>query len=394
MELHDEPRVDRHGLLQPETLSSTPAGDANGPNYALWLFYLYARPRVFFEHFVADHLPALTALTAWIYGMAGISDRLDRTLGKGTLPALADSWLVYWSILAGGGVLAAALYYRIGGWWYRVRLGWSGVADAEISLVRRVYIYSALVFAFPELLHVVWQTLNYARPIDASNSATFSVFDLAFFLFAIWSIVTSYVGVRTVFKVRGFRGALWFLILPMAIVLLAIGAIVAMAMRVGGFGPAQPPAVTQPIEYRSGDIVFSHPGNWGVDTTHPSFEAGTRVPISMEADAALNLAVYDSEATLDEDVDATIASLKAEGVISQGEAVTSFQKWGRFEGQGRKAHMTAEGETIVYRVFVTEWGEGRRMEVYEVFYASDEATLDRGYRQVADSLRREEVVRP
>jgi hypothetical protein len=393
MARENENRVDQHGLLRPEVISTAPSGDPGKPNYALWLFYLYARPRYFFEHFVADHMPGLTALVAWIYGMCGISDTLERGVSGGAIPELSRSWLVYWALLSIGGVLGAALYYKIGGWWYRVRLRWSGVTDPDAAMARRVYLYASLVFAFPVWLHIVWQTLNFARPIDASNSSVFHVFDLAVLLFLVWSIVTSYIGVRTVFGATGFRAALWFLFLPMTVTLIGLGMIFAAVFLYAYSAPAVSPAVSSPIEYRSGDIVFSHPGNWAVDSADPSFEAGVRIPISMEANAALLLEVYESDLTTEEEADATVEQMKQEGTFPEGTSIREFAQWGSYRGAGREVSFSQDGDVIVYRVFVAGWGDGRRLEVFEGFAESDRATLARGYKQVADSLtRRDERV--
>lgn len=44
------------------------------PNGALWMFYLFLRPKVFFRHFVIDAAPLLTALAAWMLGVELLDD--------------------------------------------------------------------------------------------------------------------------------------------------------------------------------------------------------------------------------------------------------------------------------------------------------------------------------
>lgn len=384
----EDPRFDAHGLLRPETIDAGHERRAAGPNYGLWLIYLYARPRLFFRHFVQDHLPALTALTAWLYGMTGATDRLERAVSQGTIPGLANSWAVYWAVLAGAGVLSALLYFHLGGWWYRIRLRWSGVPDADKALARRVYLYASLVYALPSVLMIVWQTATFGRPVDAQNSATFSVFDIVILLCLVWSIVTSYIGVRTVFDARGFKPALWFLILPMLLVIAALGVGAAIAITNMSLG-ARPPAISQPIEFRSGDIVLSHPSNWGVDTLDPEYRPGEYIPITMEADASLVIQVYESEMTSDEEADLSIESVVADASNAENTSIQKFDRWGSHEGAGREVTVTIDGLEITVRCFVTTWGEGRRLEVIESCRAEDRTILDRGFAHVESSFRRE-----
>ena len=51
-----------------------PAPPPQEPNAALWFYYLFLRPRVFFQHFVLEPVPILTVLAAWVLGTAGALD--------------------------------------------------------------------------------------------------------------------------------------------------------------------------------------------------------------------------------------------------------------------------------------------------------------------------------
>lgn len=375
-------------LIHPETLHEAASRAESSPNYALWLIYLYFKPRLFFKHFVQDHFAVLTALVAWMFGVTSAADRLESAISRNPIPQLSGSWAAFLGAAAVVGVFAAAVYYTLGGWWYRVRLVWSGVADPDPKLTRRVYIYASTVYTLPACMHLLWLSMNYARPIDAFNSSSLHPGDWAMLLFPIWSVVTSYIGVRTVFRPVGFRAALWFLILPLLLVCVAFGLIM-VGLLLGGSMPTLAPAIGQPLVYRSADVVFEHPGNWGVDTSDPAFSPGANIPISMDANAAFHIEIYESTGTVEQEADGTVGLWREQGDIPEDAVVTEFKRWGRHVGAGREVRFSQDGDQLVYRVFVAEWDEGRRIEAVEAFANKDRDRLSPGFNQVSQSLRRE-----
>ena len=113
----------------PET--DTPATEPPGSQ---WLFYLFFKPRLFYQHFVVSPVPALTVIAAICFGIAEAANRLDDRLDRVT----AEAWPAYWGIVAAAGLLGAAFTVVIGGWWYRYRLERCGAIRPEKRLILRV----------------------------------------------------------------------------------------------------------------------------------------------------------------------------------------------------------------------------------------------------------------
>lgn len=356
--------------------------EPKSPNYALWLFYLYFRPRTFFRQFVVEHLWFTTIVAAFLFGLSSAIDRIESRAAIGSASGGAmwavQSWERYAAIVLAAGVFGAAMYYVLGGWWYRVRLVWSGAQTPDRVLARRVYVYASTVHALPMVLTTVWEASRYATPIEAINAAgTPWYFALA--LFPLWSVVVSYVGVRTVFHVRGVRPAIWFLIAPGALYIVALAAmLIASALSVSG------PQVASPIRYESAHVEMTLPGDWEVDTTDPDFEPAYYLPIVMPQGGVLQIYIEPAGEDPQELVDIAITSMLSSGAQSHPAAM--FTKWGTMEGVGREVTMQLEGDASVMRVFAARVPDGRVLVAYELFIESEADSLRPGFDQVANSL--------
>lgn len=187
------------------------------PKFILGLWYLYFQPQRFFKQVVVEPAPLLTAICAWLFGMAGVIDQIDKQHLKGSALTEQMGWGVYLGTVVVLGILGGLVYYGIGGWWYRVRLGWSGVSDADPPVARRIYLYASMVAAIPIVLATLGQVAVYSTPAEMMDAVTPEAIAvmLVLLLFVIWSIWTSYNGVTTVYEsiVRG-RAIVWFLVLP------------------------------------------------------------------------------------------------------------------------------------------------------------------------------------
>lgn len=355
---------------------------AGRPSHALWLFYLYFRPVKFFRHFVDDHLWITTAICAWIFGISSVADRMQRNASMGRPIPFSDSWTAYLALLAGGGVAAAAIFFALGGWWYRLRLKWSGASSTEPALVRRVYIYSSTVQSLPAVLTTVWEAGTYATPMDAFN-APISMWNVVILIFPFWSLVTSYVGVRTVFEVRGWRPLVWFLVLPGAVYLLAF-AVMAVAMLLMLTTAA--PQVASPHRYSEAGVSMSLPGDWQVDTTNADYEPGVYVPIAMPQNARLEFYFYSAEHGTPQEI--VLKSVnETMGEEPDWTLGPSFTVWGSFRGAGRALERTVDGETEVIRYFAVSLPNDQGLHVYEYFLKHEEFEIRPGFDLLANSLR-------
>jgi hypothetical protein len=200
---------------------------------------LFFRPR---EFFAANHAFNKSVYLLSMVGVIGITraaSNIAKQLTKAQLglstPAadlrLLHSWLTFWLMLIPLGVLWGAWTWWIGGWWYQVRLWWSGADDVPPRAARVVYAYVSLVVAIPALLVLLLDTAfhpNFRVAYDADSA--WSLFTV---ITPFWAYVVSYRSVTVVFTLHRFSALLWFLILPIVLALGAVGLLVAMFTMVG-----------------------------------------------------------------------------------------------------------------------------------------------------------------
>ncbi len=224
----------------------TAIGPASSPLWPRHLVDLFVRPRRFFSTKLALGKTPYVVFVTWCYGVSHAIDRVDTELLRAELgrprpvwehlgPLIAESWLGFWSwVLLTGGISALFLWW-IGGWWYRVRLRWSGAPDPDKRLARLLLIYSSFVFAGPAVVATLVQTAVF--PHYSAAFAAEEWYSLALLIFPFWSIVTSYIGVRTLFEVTRWRAVLWFVALPIAVYIVLFG-LVALLFALVGEGAA------------------------------------------------------------------------------------------------------------------------------------------------------------
>lgn len=157
-------------------------------------------------------------LMAWLVGISGVIDRIDTSMIKqdlgrqATLSGLAESWTTYWAAMLLGGIVYGAIGWLLGGWWYRVRLGWSGADNPSPAESRTVYVLTNLIAAAPAVLYTLYLTARYPDYASAWEEGDLSA--LLIVLFTLWSCITGYCAAKARFGVSGWRPALLFLILP------------------------------------------------------------------------------------------------------------------------------------------------------------------------------------
>jgi len=189
------------------------------PLRALWILYLFFKPRTFFRYFATESNPTLTAVCAWFFGMSGVINRIGVRETQGREVPFDDNWVLRLLFIAGTGIVSGAIFFGLGGWWYRVRLGWAGALRADHMLARRVYLFASQIIAVPIQLGTALETIFHDSPA-AANMAEGSVWWLLILICPFWACLVSTVGVWTLFEVRRGAAAVWFLILPWAIYLL------------------------------------------------------------------------------------------------------------------------------------------------------------------------------
>ncbi|WP_431050446.1 YIP1 family protein [Roseateles sp. L2-2] len=203
------------------------------------VFELYFKPRTFFGDIGRLSRGVEFLLAVYLIGAVSVMEKLDDRLaraliaGKGVptdtfTTQLLNSWWYYWGVALGSGILAAAIAWLVAGWFYRVRLKWSGAVDVDPTLARRVWAFQSLVYVLPILVITVVQTAMYPNYLDAwSADELITAFVPLVVVF--WGCWTSYVGATTVFQLERPKAQVWFLILPALLyAVLFFGAAVAM----------------------------------------------------------------------------------------------------------------------------------------------------------------------
>jgi len=210
-------------------------GDSRHASF--WLLYLYARPRRFFGHFQRTATWFSTLYASLLVGLAYAIDRVSLKIvqseltGRPKIPEfLLESWAAYWVFCVVLGCVSAAMYYGLGGWWYRVRLGWAGAVEPDKRVARQVYIFAILVTALPCVIITGIDSFRFSTPMVAESRggpAWLIVVALAFY-----SIYVSYRGVRTVFDTVRWKAVVWFLVLPLLVYIMAF--VASIAASIGG----------------------------------------------------------------------------------------------------------------------------------------------------------------
>jgi hypothetical protein len=184
---------------------------------------LYFRPRRFFASPRWLHNDAIVAAAALLMGVFNATQRIDQKIEQaraGATGPMADfaavaggTWAHYWAFGAGIGLISAGLMWAVSGWWYGVRLGWSGAVAPDTHLARRVYALQAVICALPATLVKVAHTFAFPDPGAAVAAASDGVI-LLMGILPLWSCWTSYRAATTVFELKRSRALFWFLILP------------------------------------------------------------------------------------------------------------------------------------------------------------------------------------
>ena len=197
---------------------------------------LFAKPTRFFS--AADLSTGWAwIIAAWLVGISYAIDRVDKNLISediGVTPsdsetlgsALASSWFAYWPFILMAGAVGGAIVWLVGGWWYNVRLRWSGATNVDHRDGRLVYVFASLVHAIPAIAYSVVATMVFPNYLAAWQSE--EKWSLVFLIFPFWAAVVSYTGVRVKFQPRTTPARIWFLVLPMLVYATAFALIVGL----------------------------------------------------------------------------------------------------------------------------------------------------------------------
>lgn len=198
----------------------------------LWL--LLFQPKKFFSLAAVYHHRSIM-IAAYLIGVFAVMDRVDQNLLKAEVGNrtsmmldVTDTWWSYWLLVLGMGAITAVFAWLIHGWWYKKRLHFSGVKDADPQLARHVWALQGLVATLPVIIVTMLQTLMYRNYLDAYQNSSILNFVALPFLF--WSCWVSYRAATSVFKTNAWA-KLWFLGLPIVFYILAMGILAALMVN-------------------------------------------------------------------------------------------------------------------------------------------------------------------
>ncbi len=194
---------------------------------------LFLRPSTFFAAVSLDHRWWYGSILC-LWGISQSSARIDQSLMRAELgqprpgweelgPWVTGSWASFWTVLLVAGLVGALFYWYVGGWWYRLRLRFSGAVAPDARTARLVMTSAAAVVALPTVLFLIGYTLAFPDYLAAWNSD--EAFSTVLLAFPFWGAYVSYRGVRTRFDVGRWRSRIWFLILPCLTFVMALGLI-------------------------------------------------------------------------------------------------------------------------------------------------------------------------
>lgn len=143
--------------------------DGESPFHPRNLSNLFIRPRKFFTSRLALNKTGFIIIATWVYGIVRVIGEIEEEVLRADISGQAarleliapvvESWGTFWtwSIVFGAG--SGLLYWLIGGWWFRLRLIWSGATDPDKRTARLAYIYPTLVLSLPTILYYLGQTV-------------------------------------------------------------------------------------------------------------------------------------------------------------------------------------------------------------------------------------------
>jgi hypothetical protein len=259
-----------------------------------------------------------------------------------TAAMFLNSWPAYWAAVLFFGAINGIFLYVIGGWWYRVRIGFSGAVEPDKLLARRAYIFASLVYAFPAVALAAVSSFSYPTPLAAEEADSWWWLVVIVCLF--WSVWCSYLGVRTLFAVSTWRTRLWFLVLPS----LVYGIVIAGMFVAVLFLFFSAPNVEHPTKLTRPAFSLSYPGNWFVDDADEDYDPDHHFLIEGFQDAGI-LFMIEPEPSDAAERNGVILEWYRE--IFEGSEPSVFERWGRHTGIGAEYEGLLEGNYYKIRVF-------------------------------------------
>ncbi len=393
--------------------SAGPAGLEPEPRPGLIGLFglLFFKPRRFFKHFHALPGGVAPVALALSLGLAAALSGEGARLIPGLTSGDADTWAAFWPPVFLVGLIWGMIIYFVGDWWFRKCIRWSGDRAADKANARKILLWSGQITALPAVIHALAGTLINPSP-SAWAVSTLGGFSLASMALFVWSLVVSFVGVRSVFNVRTGRAGFWFIAFPLILVFFFVmpSFILRDRMRYAGLGaPGAPaaytgihtetphvdepdspgayrlprpgfyettrlanagstaaPDIVAPKSFSSRTLSFSYPGNWKILKEGVTFEPDSSVWVQAPCGSVQGILFYES--VLGENAALEFAADSLTQMYQGSVEVQSFDTWGTFAGRGVSFHGKEGDQPVTVRVFAASVSENRVLEVREVLF--------------------------
>jgi hypothetical protein len=221
----------------PRVLGTQPAyAEEGSPFWPQHLVDLFFRPKKFFAGQLSLGKTPYFVFVTWCYGIASTMHQVYRDLGRQTASRASSSekipeamftgsWLEFWLWVLGIGAVGGFFLWLMGGWWFSVRLRWSGIKELKDKTAHLLYVYSSFVESSPTIALALFWTATEANLREAFAAGRPYLAGLL--VFAFWSLGVSYIGARTLFDVNRWKARVWLLLVPAMIYIFPLGLLVA-----------------------------------------------------------------------------------------------------------------------------------------------------------------------
>jgi hypothetical protein len=148
------------------------------------------------------------------------STGMFRSGGEVVPEVAAVGWPMFWLYAAIGGVVLGLVEWWFFGWWFRMRLEFCGSVAADPLSARTVFAHARAVWYVPFLV-----TVALLIPFSESYKAMMGseAVALVWVTAPVWSVFVGYRGAVGCFDVDPKKARIWFLILPLVVIGLALG---------------------------------------------------------------------------------------------------------------------------------------------------------------------------
>jgi tetratricopeptide (TPR) repeat protein len=191
----------------------------------------FRRYKYFLQTYLILESPPFFFLIIWLAGMARVIDRMEL---KGKYPF--DNWVLVWIVIALGGIVSGLLYYWVGGTVYHWFVRLSG-GEKNYRLSRYLSVYSFIPSYIACIAMEIIDTAVYGNKYF--TGATNSILDLIKFgivvVILIYSLILSYIGVRSLQKTKPVRSVIFFIILPIILLAAILGVTFLVSSKTSGY---------------------------------------------------------------------------------------------------------------------------------------------------------------